>query len=144
MTRTRFLSTLVFTALLSTTVTIVALANAPEVGIKEYDDFHEVLHQLQHEALPKKDYEQIRGHASELVRRGYAVVKLNVPTSQQPENVEDFKRELEKFQASLKTFAIAADKGTNQQVTETFEAVHDSYETLAGMLRRKHARPGDE
>ncbi len=144
MTRTRFLSTLVLSALLSATFNLSASANAPGIGIKEYDDFHDVLHPLEHEAMPKKDYEQIRGQAAELVKRGFAIVKLDVPTSQQPENVEDFKRELEKFQASLKTFAVAADKGTNQQLTETFATVHDSYETLAGMLRKKYARPADE
>ncbi len=141
MTRTRFLSALVFTALLAMPFTLVARATTPDIGIKEYDDFHEVLHTLEHEAMPKKDYDNIRNQAAELVKRGYAIVKLDVPTSQQPANVEEFKRELEKFQESLKTFAKAADKGTNQQVGETFSVVHDSFETLAGMLRRKYAKP---
>ncbi len=137
MTRTRFLLAVVLTAVLSLTLALVAQADGSKFGIKEYDDFHEVLRELHHVVMPKKDYEQIRSQAPELVNRGYAIVKVDVPTSHQPANVEEFKGELRKFEAHLRTFAVAAENGTNQQVVETFDAVHDSFEALAGMLRRK-------
>jgi hypothetical protein len=39
-------------------------------SVKEYEEFHDVLHPLEHEALPNKDYRRIRLQAGELVKRG--------------------------------------------------------------------------
>ena len=39
-------------------------------GVKEYDDFHHVLHPLEPEALPKNDFATIRARAGELVKFG--------------------------------------------------------------------------
>ena len=48
-------------------------------GVKEYDAFHDVLHPLEHEALPKGDFARIRSQAKELTERGDAIVRLGVP-----------------------------------------------------------------
>ena len=48
-------------------------------GYKEYEKFHDVLHPLEHDALPKKDFRRIRSQANLLVKRGNAIVKLGVP-----------------------------------------------------------------
>jgi len=40
--------------------------------IEEYEIFYEVLHPLQHEALPRRDFQRIRSMANELVARGKA------------------------------------------------------------------------
>lgn len=136
MTRQRLLSLLALTALLSFTFALAANANTP-AKVKEYHEFHEVLHPLEHEALPKRDYEQIRSQASELVKRGYAIVKLGVPEGAKMENTEAFRKELDSFQTALKTFATAADKGSDDDLKNSFSAVHDSFETLAGYLRSK-------
>ena len=44
------------------------------LSVKEYEDFHHVLHPLEHEALPKKDFRCIRAQSSLLVKRGKALV----------------------------------------------------------------------
>jgi hypothetical protein len=105
-----------------------------EMPIKEYEAFHEVLHPLEHEALPKKDYESIRTKADELVSRGNAIVNLGVPYRMADEKKEPFERELQTFGSHLKAFATNAKEGSDQQLRESFDAVHDSFELLVSML----------
>jgi hypothetical protein len=106
-------------------------------SIKEYEAFHEVLHPLQHEALPKKDFKTIRAQAGELATRGEAIVKLGVPANLQKERIETFKEELMKFDRALKKFKADAEGGTDAQLEESYIRVHDVFELLAALLPRK-------
>ena len=106
-------------------------------SVKEYNEFHQVLHPLQHEALPRKDFQRIRANAGELVKHGEAIVKLGVPSGTAAKNVEDFRKELTKFSDALAKFSEHAKAGTDEQVESSFSSVHDSFEMLAGMLPRK-------
>lgn len=106
--------------------------------VKEYEAFHDVLHPLQHEALPSKDYERIRNQAGELVSRGNAIVTLGMPYRLADEKKEAFERELQNFASQLKTFATNAREGSDEQLKTSFDAVHDSFELLASMLTREH------
>jgi hypothetical protein len=106
-------------------------------SVKEYNEFHRVLHVLQHEALPQKDFQRIRANAGQLVKHGEAIVKLGVPTGTAAKNVEEFRKELKKFDDALVKFREHAKAGTDQQLEGSFSSVHDSFEVLAGMLPRK-------
>jgi len=108
-----------------------------EFSVKEYDEFHKVLHHLQHEALPKNDLATIRSRAKELVRLGDAITKLGVPAGTKPEKVEDFKKELAKFSDALSKYGADAKSGSDEQLKTSYNAVHESFEELAGMLPRK-------
>lgn len=108
-----------------------------DFSVKEYDEFHRVLHPLQHEALPRKDFQRIRANAGELVKRGEAIVKLGVPPGTAETNVEEFRKELKKFSDALAKFGAHAKAGTDDQLEAAFSSVHDSFEVLAGMLPRK-------
>jgi hypothetical protein len=108
-----------------------------ELNIKEYEEFHKVLHPLEHEALPKKDFKRIRTNAAELVKRGKAIVELGVPEGTSEANVEEFKKELTKFNDSLDKFLADVKNGSDEQLKTSYSAVHDSFEMLAGMLPRK-------
>ncbi|HEY7786203.1 MAG TPA: hypothetical protein VIB00_15835 [Pyrinomonadaceae bacterium] len=110
--------------------------SAPDSQIKEYKEFHDVLHPLEHEALPKKDYESVRTKADELVRLGNAIIKLGVPRGTQPSRVQAFEQELENFNKALKYFSKVSKSGKDEDLRISFSAVHDSYEMLAGMLPR--------
>jgi hypothetical protein len=128
-----------------TAVSVVALvlfssatfARPSDFGVKEYDDFHHVLHPLEHEALPKNDFATIRSRAGELVKFGGAIAKLGVPAGTKAESREEFKMELKKFKDALAKFRKASKSGTNDELKTTFSAVHDSFEMLAGMLPRR-------
>lgn len=96
---------------------------------KEYEQFHDVLHPLEHEALPQKDYRRIRTDAKELVRLGNAILKLGVPQiSRVPEEME---RELKEFRKALSKFDRDAKNGPDSKLHRSYSAVHDSFEKLA-------------
>ncbi len=59
------------------------------------------LHPLEHEALPKGDFKQIRSQASLLVKRGNAIVKLGVPSGTSEDKKEEFAKELDSFRKAL-------------------------------------------
>ena len=122
-------------------LTLISLAGSTavlaEFSVKEYDDFHQILHPLQHEALPAKDFPRIRSNSAELVKRGRDVVQVGVPKGTAEKQVEEFRRELRKFDSALDKFAEHSKSGTDQQVEASFTAVHDAFEMLADMLPRK-------
>lgn len=125
-----------------TLVAVVSMATAINAmdghfSVKEYDDFHKVLHHLQHEALPKNDMATIRSHAKDLIKLGDTIVKVGVPKGTKAENTEKFKTELENFKTKLVKYGADAESGTDADLRTSYVAVHDSFETLAEMLPRK-------
>ena len=106
-------------------------------SVKEYEKFHDVLHPLEHEALPNKDFKTIRAKAGELVTLGKAIVKLGVPRGVEQKYVDEFKEWLGKFSEALNKFQADAQGGTDERLKESYSAVHDSFEMLAAMLPRK-------
>lgn len=117
---------------------VSAKADEP-FSVKEYSEFHHVLHPLEHDALPAKDFQRIRSNAAELLKRGRAIVELGVPKGTAEKQFEEFQRELRKFAGALDKFADHSQKGTDEQLEVSFSAVHDSFEMLAAMLPRKHS-----
>ena len=138
----RIISLLTTTALLSSSLMAGAILTRAhhadeDFGVKEYNEFHRVLRPLQHEALPRKDFQRIRSNAGELVKHGEAIVKLGVPPGTAETKVEEFRKELKKFSDALAKFSEHAKAGTDDQLAASFSSVHDSFEVLAGMLPQK-------
>jgi hypothetical protein len=107
-----------------------------EFSVKQYEDFHEVLHPLQHDALPVKDFGAIR-KSTLLLKRGTAIVKLGVPRGVSDANKSEFATELNKFRKAIARLRSDARKGTDAQLQASFSAVHDSFEMLVAMLPRE-------
>jgi hypothetical protein len=105
-------------------------------GVRQYDEFHDVLHPLQHEALPNKDFKLIRAKSALLESRGRAIVRLGVPRGTKQENRTEFSRELKKFSKALTKYRTDARRGTDAQLEASYSAVHDSFEMLTAMLPR--------
>jgi hypothetical protein len=101
-------------------------------SVREYNVFHDLLHPLEHEAVPAKDFQRIRTNAADLVRRGEAIVRVGMPRGTAERYREDFRKELKKFKNALGKLRKDAKRGTDA----SFSAVHDSFEMLAGMLPR--------
>jgi hypothetical protein len=119
-------------------VMLTPVGNAQEYfSVREYNVFHDLLHPLEHEAVPAKDFQRIRSNAADLVRRGEAIVRVGVPKGTAERYVEDFRKELKKFKSALGKLRKDAKRGTDTQLETSFSAVHDSFEMLAGMLPRK-------
>lgn len=141
MKRLRILTFFVLTAVLLSTASfsVPGATNAvPQHGFssQEYEKFHDVLHPLEHDALPKKDYRRIRSQANLLVKRGNAIVKLGVPNGTSEDRKEEFAKELDSFREALAKFRVDARRGTNDQLKASYSAVHDKFEMLAAMLSR--------
>lgn len=107
-----------------------------EFSVKQYNDFHRVLHPLQHEALPKGDFPRIRAKSRQLIKYGKAIVKLGVPRGTKTEQVAEFKAELSKFNKALIKFGADVKTGTDEQLKTSYSAVHDEFEMLAAMVPR--------
>lgn len=103
---------------------------------KQYEDFHAVLHPLQHEALPNKNFKEIRAKSALLTRHGRAIVKLGVPRGTSKENRTEFINELNKFNKALTKYRSDAKHGTDTQLEASYSAVHDSFEMLDALLPR--------
>ena len=106
-------------------------------SVKQYEQFHDVLHPLEHEALPKKDYDRIRSQSNALVKHGREIVKLGTPEGIAADQQAEFKKELAKFNSALNKFRTQAKRGSNSQLKISYSAVHDSFEMLASMLPRR-------
>jgi hypothetical protein len=102
--------------------------------VREYNLFHDVLHPLQHEALPQRDFKRIRAWAGELVTRGRAIIRLGVPAGVGER--EAFTKELKAFERALATFKADARKKSDARLETSYNAVHDTFEMLASMLPR--------
>ena len=121
----------------ATALALTILIAGLDFGVKEYDAFHDVLHPLEHEALPKGDYAKIRAQAKELTSRGHAIVKLGVPKSIKAEQTEEFKKKLDGFAKALAKFSTDAESATDAELKTSFSTVHDLFEELAHTLPRK-------
>lgn len=105
-------------------------------SVKQYEEFHEVLHPLEHEALPQNDFRRIRSQSAKLVKHGKEIVKLGVPAGTTAEQKPEFEKQLLKFKVALNKFGADARRGSNAQLKTSYSAVHDSFEMLASMLPR--------
>src|SRR6185295_7060468 len=72
---------------------------------RQYEDFHDVLHPLQHDALPNKNFKEIRAKSALLTKRGRAIVRLGIPRGTSKENRSEFARELTKFSRALTKYS---------------------------------------
>ena len=129
---------ILFCLLLLPATVLTNRAEADEhFSVKEYNQFHEVLHPLQHEALPSKDFQRIRANAGKLVKRGQAIIRVGVPKGTASKHQQEFRQELKKFRNALDKFNRHARTGDDAKLETSFSEVHDSFEMLAGMLPRK-------
>ena len=71
------------------------------LSVKQYEAFHDVLHPLEHEALPNKDFRRIRAKSALLMKRGLAIVKLGVPGGTGEDQKEEFTKCLNTFSKAL-------------------------------------------
>ncbi len=108
--------------------------NGHNFAARELDRFHDILHPLQHEALPNNDFRTIRARAPELYAAGRAILRLPVPRG--VTDVNAFRREQRDFSRALTNYRRDARRGTNARLRVSYEAVHDTFEELARMWPR--------
>jgi hypothetical protein len=138
MKRSRSISVLKFAAICILTLGLPCAATNGAVQhgfqLKEYELFHDVLQPLQHEALPEEDFQRIRTMANELVTRGKAIVKLDLPQAPPNAKRREFAKSLREFDRALARFNIDARAKNNTRLKKSYIAVHDSFEKLAELV----------
>lgn len=133
---TRIGLALAWTALLCFPLSALSAAD-DHFTVREYNVFHDLLHPLEHEALPGRDFQRIRSNAAELMKLGNAIVRVGVPAGTAEKNREEFRKELKKFKGALKQLSRDAKHGPDTKLEASFSAVHDSFEMLGGLLPQK-------
>lgn len=103
-----------------------------EHGFKgEFKAFHDILHPLQHDAVPQNDMKTIRARSGELYNAGMKIVRMP-----KANNSAEYKSQLTKFRRALQSYRSLARKGSDAKLKSAFAQVHDTFEELAAMQRR--------
>ena len=100
----------------------------------DFDRFHGVLHPLQHEALPKNDFQTIRREAKRLVAAGRPLTRMVIPVG--ITDTAKFCEEQARFTDALKQFDRAAKRNDDEALKRTYVRVHDTFEEMAHLLPR--------
>ncbi len=102
--------------------------------VKELNEFHEALHPLVHESMPKGDLGAVRAKLDLLHKRAVAVQKARIPKefASRTKEYDRLSAQLTKQVNELKALKKPEDK---EAFTKTFDAMHETYEELAGLVR---------
>jgi cytochrome c556 len=101
----------------------------------DFDRFHDILHPLQHEALPKNDFATIRREARRLVTAGRPLTRMAVPPG--IAETAKFCEEQARFTDALKRFDRAAQRKDDNALKRSYIQVHDTFEEMAHLLPRR-------
>lgn len=108
------------------------------MGDADFDAFHDRLHPLQHDALPQNDFARIRRDARDLVLAGRRITRRDAPAALTSDSdVAKFCDEQARFADALKRFDRAAQRNDDRELKRSFSAVHDTFEELAYLVRRR-------
>lgn len=100
-----------------------------------FDRFHDILHPLQHEALPKNDFATIRREARRLVAAGRPLARMVIPLG--IEDTAKFCEEQARFDDALKRFDRDAKRSDDAALKRSYTLVHDTFEEMAHLLPRR-------
>jgi hypothetical protein len=118
-------------------VTVSVAVSASDFSVREYNEFHDVLHPLEHEALPSKKLRANQVECRRICETRQSDCAARSTKNTDPGHAQAFRAELKKFKGALDRFKRDARDGTDTQLENSFSAVHDSFEMLVGMLPRK-------
>lgn len=105
------------------------------MGDAAFDRFHDLLHPLQHDAVPQNDYARIRRDGRDLVLAGRRITNNVVPAT--VADTAKFCDEQARFELALKEFDRAARRKDDAELKRSFASVHDTFEELASLIRRR-------
>jgi hypothetical protein len=110
------------------------LAKVFAVEIKELDSFHETLYFIWHDALPKKNYSAIKETVPVLKAEIDSLMKVSLPYGC-TKNKEEFEKKRTALKDAVYQVALVCQKGTNQQIEEALNLMHEKFMELNMLLR---------
>jgi hypothetical protein len=108
-------------------------AEESAAGMKELTEFHDVLHPLVHDSMPKGDLDAVRAKLDLLHKRAVAVQKGRIPPEFASRSKE-FDRLSAQLTKQVNELKGLNKKGDTEAFTKTFDAMHETYEELAGLV----------
>jgi len=108
-------------------------ADEHAIGMKELTEFHDVLHPLVHDAMPKGDLDAVRSKLDILSKRAVNIQKAGIPKEfiSRSKEFDRLSAQLTKQVNELKSLKKKED---TEAFTKTFDAMHETYEELAGLV----------
>jgi hypothetical protein len=103
-------------------------------ALKELTAFHNVLHPLVHESLPGNDFPAIRKGLDELLDKAMAIGKAKLPKKLQGRSKE-FKKKSSELVMQLKEMVETKDKVDDATIEKQFNEMHETFESLAELLK---------
>lgn len=99
-------------------------------GIKELKAFHDVLHPLVHDALPKGDYSRIKESLDKLLVKAKAIQKAKLPKALAARKKE-FQKSASELVRQLTDMNTMKNKVDDETFDKAFNEMHDTFEQLA-------------
>ena len=103
-------------------------------AIKELKLFHDVLHPLVHDALPKGDFGRIRSNLEKLLKKATAIDKAKLPKDLAGRKAE-FKTKSGELVTLLTEMVSMKDKVDDDTLEKMFNEMHERFEQLAEIVK---------
>ena len=103
-------------------------------AVKELKAFHDILHPLVHDALPKSDFGRIKKGLDKLLQKAIAIQKAKLP-KELAGRKEEFKNTSNNLVTQLQDMVAMKDKVDDETLEKTFNEMHDTFEQLAEITR---------
>ena len=125
---------LLFAGMTSVVAQTKAAKKKPAFAMKELKAFHDVLHPLVHDALPKSDFGRIRGGLEKLLEKAKAIQAAKLPKPLEGRS-QEFENVSESLVAGLEDMVSMKDKVDDATIEKLFNEMHDTFEQLVEITR---------
>jgi len=103
-------------------------------ALRELTAFHDVLHPLVHEALPSSDFGSIRKGIDGLLEKAMTIQQAKLPRKLQGRSKE-FKKKAAELVKQLEGMSETKNNVDDATIEKQFNDVHDTFESLAELVK---------
>lgn len=106
--------------------------SCPSTGLKEVDNFHNILH-FMHEAVNEKKFEIMKENIDELINKAEELKKyainliLNAKNEEEKKKSEDIKNLTEEVSRNASSLKDLLEKGKEEEIIKGFETLHENF-----------------
>lgn len=106
--------------------------SCPSIGVKEIDDFHNVLH-LMHEAINEKKFEIMKENITELINKSEDLKKYannlfeKAKSEEEKIKCEEIKKLTELVFQNANSLKISLQKGKEEEILKDFDILHTNF-----------------
>lgn len=105
-----------------------------QASVPALSAFHDVIYPIWHTAYPEKDYAALRMFAPQVKEKAQAIFEAELPGILRDKQ-EKWKAGLAEFQNAVDAYVSRASSGTDEEMWNAAEILHDRYERLVRIIR---------